>query len=275
MASIRSDDGWLFLDFRYRGERCREYLNLRKESRDARSEANRIKRQIEAEIRAGSFDYARRFPNSVKLGRLGLRSPRNPTLVEFALVWLEEQAPHLAPSTRYWYRCMLTAYVFSHPIAAPPIAEISEGHINAFMKDLLERPTRSGRRLTARSVNAVLARLRTIFEVARRRKLIADDPTAYVTNLRETKPEVDPFDFGEARALLDAAQGWERPFLALLLFAGLRPNEALALTWPGHRPAKRAGPRAPQRHTLRRRPPEDRKLAARRTDDPARAGGPG
>jgi Arm domain-containing DNA-binding protein len=40
MASVRSDDGWLFLDFRYRGQRCREYPNLR-DSRDAWVEANR------------------------------------------------------------------------------------------------------------------------------------------------------------------------------------------------------------------------------------------
>jgi integrase len=53
----------------------------------------------------------------------------------------------------------------------------------------------------------------------------------YVENLKETKPEIDPFDLDESRALLDAAQGWERPFLAVMLFASPRPNEALALRW--------------------------------------------
>lgn len=53
----------------------------------------------------------------------------------------------------------------------------------------------------------VIARLRTIFVTAKRRKLIADDPIRYVANLRELRPKVDPFDLKEARRLLKAAHG--------------------------------------------------------------------
>jgi integrase len=139
--------------------------------------------------------------------------------------------PDLAQSTAYWYRCLLDAYVFRHPIGVKPIAELSDRDINLLVKELKERPTRSGKPLSKRSINAVLARLRTILSVAQRRKLIAEDPMVYVDNLDEAKPEVDPFDLSEARALLQGAQGWERAFLAVLLFGGLRPNEALALRW--------------------------------------------
>src|SRR5258708_7168777 len=135
MASVRSDGGWLFLDFRYQRERCREYLNLR-DSRDGRSEANRTKRAIEAEIRTGTFDYARRFPNSAKLARLGLHSHGTAalTLAEFARQWMEDWGLHLKPSTRDWYRGMLTAYVFSDPLASKPIAEIGERDVYALLK---------------------------------------------------------------------------------------------------------------------------------------------
>ena len=227
MAKVRSDKGWLFLDFRHRRERSREYLNL-PDTRDGRRAAENIKRQVEAELRAGTFDATRRFPNSAKLHSHGTAAL---TLAEFARQWMEEWGLHLKPSTRDWYRGMLTAYVFSDPLASKPIAEIGERDVYALLKDLAERPTRSGKPLSARSVNAVRAGLHTIFGVARRRKLIADDPTAYVAKLREEKPEVDPFDHEEVRALLDAAIGWERCFLAVLLFAGLRPNEAFALRW--------------------------------------------
>ena len=227
MAKVRSDKGWLFLDFRHRRERSREYLNL-PDTRDGRRAAENIKRQVEAELRAGTFDATRRFPNSAKLHSHGTAAL---TLAEFACQWMEEWGLHLKPSTRDWYRGMLTAYVFSDPLASKPIAEIGERDVYALLKDLAERPTRSGKPLSARSVNAVRAGLHTIFGVARRRKLIADDPTAYVAKLREEKPEVDPFDHEEVRALLDAAIGWERCFLAVLLFAGLRPNEAFALRW--------------------------------------------
>jgi integrase len=230
MASVGQDKGWLRLDFRYRRVRCREYLNL-PDTRDARFEANRIKRRLEAEIRAGTFNYADFFPNSPRAERFGVRPQRGPTLAEFACQWLDEQEPHLAPSSRYWYRCLLSSYVFNEPIARLAISEISDGDLNALVKHLAERPARSGQPLSARSINAVLARLRSIFRVAHRRKFVTVDPTVYVANLREKKPEVDPFDLHETDRLLDAAQGWERSFLAVLLLAGLRPNEALALPW--------------------------------------------
>ena len=70
-----------------------------------------------------------------------------------------------------------------------------------------------------------------MFAIAYRRKLIADNPTAYVSNLKEKKAEVDPFEPDEVRRLLAAAVGWERAFLTVLVFGGLRPNEALALHW--------------------------------------------
>lgn len=233
MASVGQDRGWLRLDFRYRRVRCREYLNL-PDTRDARFEANRIKRRLEAEIRAGTFNYADFFPNSPRAERFDVRPRRGPTLAEFARQWLDEQEPHLAASTRYWYRCLLTSYVFNEPLASLPISEISDADLNVLVKHLTERSARSGRPLSERSINAVIARLRSIFRVAHRLKLVPSDPTVYVVNLREKEPEVDPFDLNEARALLDAAQGWERAFLAVLLFAGLRPNEALALAWGDH-----------------------------------------
>ena len=88
-----------------------------------------------------------------------------------------------------------------------------------------------GKPLGARSVNMLIARLRTIFATAYDRGIISGNPMLRVKNLREAKPEVDPFDLAETLRLLDAAKDWERPFLTCLLFAGLRPNEALALSW--------------------------------------------
>jgi hypothetical protein len=48
----------------------------------------------------------------------------------------------------------------------------------------------------------IIARLRTVFATAGRRKLIADDPMKYVDNLSEPKPDVDPLTLKEATACL-------------------------------------------------------------------------
>jgi integrase len=75
----------------------------------------------------------------------------------------------------------------------------------------------------------IIARLRTIFATAKRRKLVPEDPMLFVQNLREPKAEVDPFELEEAERLLDAATGQDRTLVSVLIFCGLRPNEALAL----------------------------------------------
>jgi integrase len=112
MAAIRADKGWLFLGFYHRGQRYREYLNLR-ETRDGWREAKRIKRRIEAELRSGTFEYVRAFPNGARANSL-LTS--QPTLGEFARAWLEERAPRLRLQTLYDYQCVLRTYILSHPI---------------------------------------------------------------------------------------------------------------------------------------------------------------
>jgi integrase len=53
----------------------------------------------------------------------------------------------------------------------------------------------------------------------------------FVQNLREPKAEVDPFELEEAERLINSATGQDRAIITVLIFCGLRPNEALALRW--------------------------------------------
>ena len=53
----------------------------------------------------------------------------------------------------------------------------------------------------------------------------------FVKNLREPKGEVDPFTLEEAERLIDTATGQDRAIITVLIFCGLRPNEAFALRW--------------------------------------------
>jgi integrase len=129
------------------------------------------------------------------------------------------------------YSAALHNHVLTHSISVLPLNAVTDGDVNRLIGDLKFKPGRAGANLSARAINMVLARLRTIFATAHRRKLIGQDPMDYVANLRQPKPDVDPFDLNEALRVCTAAQGWEQAFLSVLLFTGLRPNEALALTW--------------------------------------------
>lgn len=201
---IKSNHGWLALSFRSNNERCVEFLGLR-DNRDNRREAEKLGREIEAEIRAGAFDYAHRFPNSKHLARLGLRVKQAPTLADFARTWLEEKAT-LTPATRYDYESLLKVHLYSHPLAMMRLTAIDDGHLNLFIADLAAKQTRNGEPLSARRVNMVTARLRTIFATAHRRRLVEQDPMRHVENLREPKSEVDPFDLHEAKRIIEGAR---------------------------------------------------------------------
>ncbi len=227
MARLESDHGRLLVTFQYRGNRCREYLGL-PDNRENRRAAGRIVKQIELDLAAGAFNYAERFPNSRILDRLGLKrdpAPGQMSFSEFALKWLEELRPTIAPSTAYSYERLLKAYILPSGFASRDIDKIDDGDIKRFIAELLVK------NLGPRSINIVTARLRTIFSTAKIRRFRADNPMDYVRNLRERKPEIDPFTMDEAQSLLGAAHDSERALVTVLIFAGLRPGEALGLRW--------------------------------------------
>ena len=111
------------------------------------------------------------------------------------------------------------------------LSAINDGDVNRFIRDLQTKKTRSKKPLSNRRINMVISRLRNIFATAYRRKLVAENPMLHVENLREAKSEVDPFDLDQALRIIEAAQGWERPFVTVLWFMGMRPGEVLVLIW--------------------------------------------
>src|SRR5215469_9396241 len=249
MARLESDHGRLLVSFQFNGARCREYLGL-DDNRDNRRAAKRTINEIEWELKAGQFDYASRFPQSRRLERFEIKSkpegprpastpvqpaaeerPGVPRLGQFAQSWLEERRAVLTPATAYDYDRLIKALLLPSPLAQKRIDEVNDGDIHLFMGELSKRKTRSGEPIGPRRINMIIARLRTIFSVAKRRKLVDEDPMLFVQNLREPKAEVDPFELEEAERLIDGATGQDRAIVTVLVFCGLRPNEALALRW--------------------------------------------
>jgi integrase len=230
---VKANRGWLLVaHIPLGGEFVSQPLHLR-DTRDNRREAKRNCEALEDARRAGALEaeFAKRFPNSRHLARLGLRLKVEPTLGEFAIeTWLPEKV-NLTPATRYDYECQLRFHVLPHALGAMRLGEITDGDVSRFVGDLQSKQTRSRAPLSARRINMVISRLRTTFATAHRRKLVAENPMLHVENLREPKSEVDPFDLGEVLRLVDAGDGWERSFLTVLLFTGMRPGEALALRW--------------------------------------------
>ena len=66
---VHKPNGMLFFDFRYRGMRCREYTAL-PDSPANRKKMEKVLERIEAEMKAGTFEYEKYFPNSKALHRV-------------------------------------------------------------------------------------------------------------------------------------------------------------------------------------------------------------
>jgi len=242
MAWLESNRGRLLIGFRFRGERCREYFDL-DDNRDNRRIAARTLKEIEGELVSGKFDYAARFPESSRLAHFGLvpqpvpptaeenQESQTSTLGEFAESWLEERRTVLTLATAYDYDRLIKALLLPAPITRNPISQIDDGDVNRFLGELMKRKGLNGQLIGPRRINMIIARLRTIFSVAKRRKLVAEDPMVFVKNLREPKGEVDPFTLEEAKRVIDTATGQDRAIITVLIFCGLRPNEAFALRW--------------------------------------------
>ena len=70
MAKVRArpETGTLYLDFSYRGVRCREQTTL-PDTAENRRKVQALLNRIEKEIRQGNFDYAATFPASPRAAR--------------------------------------------------------------------------------------------------------------------------------------------------------------------------------------------------------------
>lgn len=103
---VRAETGTLYLDFTYRGVRCREQTAL-PDSAGNRQKVERLLARVQREIQQGVFDYTTTFPGSAKASQfaepvsaasatdLTTSSPATdtPEFGEFARLWIAESEP--------------------------------------------------------------------------------------------------------------------------------------------------------------------------------------
>jgi len=223
MASIAADSqGYLFVQFYFRGRLCREYVGLR-DARDSRRVAGQLARTIELELKAGTFDYAARFPKSKRLQALGLLPERKfASLSEYARHWLTTL--EVSKATRYDYESLLKTFLERSGLGAMRLEDLTPAHI----RDVIRAATESGTRV--RRATMFLQRLRSIYDSATEDGLLDKNPARRVKNPRTGKREpIEVLTHAEQAALLGTAEGTDRNLICLMLGTGARPGELLAL----------------------------------------------
>lgn len=231
MGSIRvlGTNKKLFIDFRYKGKRCREYTTL-DDTPANRKKLQKILERIETEIKLGTFDYARFFPGSRMATKLAtgpavMPMPASspavlaaaqanvvtaegaplPTFAEFARVWVAENEVAWRRSNRKTVDDILRSHLL--PVfGEKAVGQITKADILTFRSTLAKVPGRKAETLSAKRINAIMAPLRQILNEAA-------DRFEFTTPFRNIKPlkvqrsDVDPPPAG----FLGGAPGQDHP----------------------------------------------------------------
>lgn len=249
MGSIRrlESKGTLFLDFRYAGQRLREYTTLP----DTPANRKRLQKaldRIEGEIALGAFDYQKTFgkPMPVQEGctqPAGAGSDQQagvddaaatrsstPLFRDFAEVWFAEAEVTWRRSYRITQRGALDKYLIPY-FGEKVVGQITKADVLAFRASLAKVHSRkSSNTLSNRRINSVMKPLRQILNEAA-------DRFEFTTAFRNIKPlkikrsDVQPFTLDEVQRILTTVRADFRNYFTVRFFTGMRTGEVHGLKW--------------------------------------------
>lgn len=258
MASIRAlpATGCLFFDFRYRGQRCREYTKL-EDTLANRKKLQKVLDRIELAIQQGCFDYAQYFPGSSMVSKLatggstvvppsvptdqrsmsGSNIPQHgsaspvplPTFDTFSRTWVAENEVGWRRSHRRTIDDILAGHLrpaFGHKV----VGDITKAEILAFRSTLAKVPGRKAEHLSAKRINAILAPLRQILNEAADRFEFTT-PYRNIKPLKMVRPDVEPFTLDDVQRILQTVRPDYRAYYTVRFFTGMRTGEIDGLKW--------------------------------------------
>jgi integrase len=252
MGSVRqlTGRGTLFLDFRFCGQRCREYTAL-PDTPANRKRLEKVLAKIETEIAAGTFDYATTFPTSRNApGALPAASqvgvaPRpvtpaataaseaaasvSPTFRDFVTTWLAEHQIEWRRSHIKVLNSTLDGHLL--PVFGDKlVGAITKSDVLVFRTKLADKPGRTGDKLSAKRINNILAVLRQVMaDAADVHGLVS--PCAKVKPLKVRKSDIQPFSLDEVSLLLKTVRRDWHDYLQFRVLTGVRTGEANGLKW--------------------------------------------
>ena len=256
MPSIRSraDNGLLFFDFRFQGDRCREQTLL-SDTPANRKKLEKVLARIDAEIAAGTFAYANYFPNSKALKRFAranlekagvaavteaiAESAEKPTVepmangplfCEFSAQWFKEHEIEWRRSHIRSLRSTLDARLIPH-FGQKVVSSITKSDILAYRATLAKVKGRGDKEgLSPKRINEIIGTLCQIIDEAADRFEFTT-PTTNIKRLRVRKVDVDPFSLQDVQSILATVRADYRNYFTVRFFTGMRTGEVHGLKW--------------------------------------------
>lgn len=247
MAKVRAraETGTLYLDFFYRGVRCREQTTL-PDTAENRRRVQALMTRISKEIKQGLFDYAETFPNSPKAARFAAHVagevpggtmqpapepavPETPTFAEFSVTWRAE----MAPQWRRLHSSSVDATFDAHLLpefGEKRLSDIAKADVLAFRAKLPLLPGRASEKLSASTINKIIGILRQMLTESSDRYGLPDTFKG-VRRLRARSPDVQPFSLVEVEKIRTTIRADFRNYVTVRFFTGMRTGEINGLKW--------------------------------------------
>ena len=250
MGSIRKrkGNGLLFFDFRYCGHRCREQSIL-PDTQTNRRDMQKVLTQIESEIKLGTFDYARFFPNSPMITKFDEKQangavitdtrvmveapivmvPSTPLFESFCEEWYLENEISWKRSYRATLKVTINKYLNPN-FGEKEVGHITKGDILKFRSSLAKVQNGTKEGLSPDRINHIMTPLRMILNEAADRFHFST-PNVGIKPLRVPKSDIDPFSLDEISLFLSHVRADFRNYYTVRFFTGLRTAEIDGLLW--------------------------------------------
>ena len=237
MATMRGRFGKLVVDFRYLGKRCREKTSLEDNAAN-RKKLAQVMKKMEAEITLGIFDYAAYFPKSERAQEMMALADRaeacisrNPTFRQFVDIWYEEKKIEWRRSYRQKIQTILNKYLLPE-FGGKAVHAIKKPDLLTFRSSLAKvRYGKNGQSsLSVARINQIMILLRMILEEASDRHDF-EMPYKNIKNLKQARPDVNPFTLSEVWLILKHVRADYRPYYTIRFFTGMRTSEIDGLKW--------------------------------------------
>ncbi|CAB1369844.1 Arm DNA-binding domain-containing protein [Denitratisoma oestradiolicum] len=249
---VRKETGTLYLDFFFRGQRCREQTSL-PDTVANRKKLEKVLERIEQDLQSGIFDYARYFPNSRMLIRfkptiapqlLPMTTLAAPTVQAAVTAPVMPDRPNFSAFAEDWqlenkvawrrsYQRTVADIVKKHLLPAfgeRDVGSLSREELLKFRSELAKVPGRKNETLSPRRINAIMNVTSLILNEASDRYKFTS-PYYNIKPLRIPKSDVEPFTLNEVRQILDTVREDYRDYYTVRFFTGMRTGEVDGLKW--------------------------------------------
>lgn len=217
---IRVRGNKIFIDFRYKGVRCRESLKLDVSNPNIKI-ANRIREAILMDILLNKLNYADYFPESKQLIKFGNKPKTKMTITEGLDWWWENYKNNARRKTLLAYGYDIKNHI-KPGIGKIYLDEISPRQIRSWIDNI---------DLSNKSKNNILIPLKNMFNEAKVEKVITENPMLDFKSYKIAKKDPAVFTPSQIDMILSNFNDELLWFYTFSFWSGLSTGEQIGLQW--------------------------------------------